>query len=79
MLKHLHMGTEKMLLLARSSLFWPELTNDVKNIAKSCEPCQKHSPKQRQEEIFVVNFGKWLVYAVFLHLLTHQREFYNMY
>ena len=55
-LKHLHtghMGTEKMQLRARSSVFWPELTNDVKNITKSCEPCQKHAPKQRQEEILV--------------------------
>ena len=55
-LKHLHtghMGTEKMQLRARSSVFWPGLTNDVKNITKSCEPCQKHAPKQRQEEILV--------------------------
>ena len=55
-LKHLHtghMGTEKMQLRARSSVFWPRLTNDVKNITKSFEPCQKHAPKQRQEEILV--------------------------
>ena len=55
-LKHLHtghMGTEKMQLCARSSVFWPGLTNEVKNITKSCEPCQKHAPKQRQEEILV--------------------------
>ena len=55
-LKHLHtghIGTEKMQLRARSSVFWPGLTNDVKNITKSCEPCQKHAPKQRQEEILV--------------------------
>ena len=42
-----------MQLHARSSVFWPGLTNDVKNITKSCEPCQKHAPKQRQEEILV--------------------------
>ena len=42
-----------MLLSARSSVFWPGLTADVNNMAKNCETCQKHAPKQGQEQIFV--------------------------
>ena len=33
--------------------FWPGLTADVNNIAKNCETCQKHAPKQGQEQILV--------------------------
>ena len=55
-LRHLHeghMGLEKMLLRARSAVFWPGLTADVNNMAKNCETCQKHAPKQGQEQILV--------------------------
>ena len=47
------MGIEKMLLRARSAIFWPGLTADVTNIAKNCQVCQKYAPKQSQEPILV--------------------------
>ena len=44
---------KKMLLRARSAVFWPGLTADVNNMAKNCETCQKPAPKQGQEQILV--------------------------
>ena len=55
-LRHLHeghMGIEKMLLRARSAIYWPGLTSDITNIAKDCQVCQKYAPKQIQEPILV--------------------------
>ena len=34
-------------------ILWPGLTADVNNMAKNCETCQKHAPKQGQEQILV--------------------------
>ena len=47
------MGIEKMLLRARSAIFWPGLTAYVTNIAKNGLVCQKYAPKQSQEPILV--------------------------
>ena len=48
-----HMGTEKMLLRARSAIFRTGLTADVTKIAKNCQVCQTYAPKQSQEPILV--------------------------
>ena len=43
------MGIEKMLLRARSAIFWPGLTADVTNIAKNCQVLPEIRSKQSQE------------------------------
>ena len=46
-----HLGQEKCLLRARTSVFWPGLTKDVVDLAKECDPCQRHQNKQQKQPI----------------------------
>ena len=46
-----HFGVEKMQLRARESVFWPNITHDILQIAQQCEVCQKHSRKQQRETL----------------------------
>lgn len=41
-----HQGETKCILLARESIFWPGITNDIKNIVKNCDHCIKHQSAQ---------------------------------
>ena len=47
----IHQGQEKCLLRARTSVFWPGLTKDVVDLAKECDPCQRHQNKQQKQPI----------------------------
>ena len=46
-----HMGEEKMLLLARQHVFWPGITEDVKNTVRNCNICQATRPSQQKETL----------------------------
>ena len=37
----MHQALAKMMALARKSLWWPFIANDVANMALSCKPCQE--------------------------------------
>ena len=37
-----HQGEVKSLLLARESVFWPGITNDIKQMVKQCPQCAEH-------------------------------------
>ena len=39
-----HQGKTKCLLLARKSVFWPGITNDVRDMVQKCEVCSRHQP-----------------------------------
>ena len=39
-----HQGETKCLLLARESVFWPGITNDVRDMVQKCEVCSRHQP-----------------------------------
>ncbi|KAI5707774.1 hypothetical protein M8J77_009608 [Diaphorina citri] len=41
-----HLGIEATLKLARETLFWPGITEDVKNKVASCETCARFAPNQ---------------------------------
>ena len=41
-----HQGESRCILLARESVFWPGITNDIKNMVKDCEHCNKHQSAQ---------------------------------
>ena len=36
---------------ARQSVYCPGMTNDVKNIVRTCEECQVHQQSQQQEPL----------------------------
>ena len=39
-----HQGETKCILIARESVFWPGITNDVKAMVQSCNTCARHQP-----------------------------------
>ena len=41
-----HQGETKCLLLARESVFWPGITNDIKQLVKDCDTCNKYQAEQ---------------------------------
>ena len=41
-----HQGETKCLLLARQSVFWPGMTDDIREMIKICAVCNKHLPAQ---------------------------------
>ena len=41
-----HQGETKCLLLARESVFWLGITNDIKHLVKDCDICNKYQAEQ---------------------------------
>ena len=41
-----HQGETKCLLLARESVFWPGITNDIKQLVNDCDTCNKYQAEQ---------------------------------
>ena len=46
-----HLGQEKCLLRARTSVFWPGITKEIINQVNQCDPCQKYQRKAEKEPI----------------------------
>ena len=44
-----HVGEEKTLLRARETVFWPGISDDVRNALKLCDVCMKYKPAQQKE------------------------------
>ena len=44
-----HLGEEKTLLRARETIFWPGISDDVRNAVKLCDVCMKYKPAQKKE------------------------------
>ena len=49
-----HSGSRRTLARVRSSFFWPGVTVDVSQYVKSCDVCQKTTPKGK---VFPVSLG----------------------
>ena len=43
-----HLGEEKTLLRARETVFWPGISDDVRNAVKLCDVCMKYKPAQQK-------------------------------
>ena len=41
-----HQGETKCILLARESVFWPGISNDIRLMVKDCDLCNHHQPAQ---------------------------------
>lgn len=44
-----HRGFQATLDRAKDSIFWPSISNDLKNITEHCETCNEHKPNQQLE------------------------------
>jgi hypothetical protein len=62
----LHQGAKKMEERAKRSIWWPYISRDVKNVAKTCEPCMERAPSAQAEEI--VSHEEALFPFQFLHM-----------
>nr|CAI5855663.1 unnamed protein product [Callosobruchus analis] len=56
-----HLGIVKMKLLARSYFWWPSLNNDIENVSKNCEQCQRVqlSPPKAPLQCWPIPDGIW--------------------
>lgn len=43
---HGHQGETKCILLAREAVFWPSISNEIRQVIKECEICNKYQPAQ---------------------------------
>ncbi|XP_014676436.1 PREDICTED: uncharacterized protein K02A2.6-like [Priapulus caudatus] len=53
-LQQLHSGhpiIEKMRLLARQSVYWPNINRNIDELVRKCKQCQEHMPHQRREPL----------------------------
>ena len=41
-----HQGETKCILLARESVFWPGISNGIRQMVKDCDSCNRHQPAQ---------------------------------
>ena len=51
MIHESHLGICKTLEHARTSIFWPNITNDIKKLLSQCRACAQHQDKQPNELI----------------------------
>ena len=76
-LKDLYAGhlEQKTLLRARETVFWPGISDDVRNAVKLCDICMKYKPAQQNEPLVphLVNSLPWskLGVDIFEHRYYH--------
>ena len=56
-----HLGEEKNLLLARTTIYWPNYTDDIRQTVRNCQACQSTRCSQQQEGLsqYEVPAGPW--------------------
>ena len=46
-----HLGTSKVILQARTCVFWPGINVDIRELCETCEICKKISARQSSETL----------------------------
>ena len=46
-----HMGYNSMICRARSLVFWPSMSRDIKQVVDNCAPCQELRPHNQKETL----------------------------
>ena len=56
-----HLGEERNLLLARTTIYWPNYTDDIRQTVQNCQACQSTRCSQQQEGLSQYEFpaGPW--------------------
>ena len=59
-----HMGQEKCKQRARSTVFWPGITNEIINLVRQCEICEEARPSQKAEPLqpHLVPSSPWIYF-----------------
>ncbi|XP_014682028.1 PREDICTED: uncharacterized protein K02A2.6-like [Priapulus caudatus] len=71
---HRHMGIERTRRLARETVFWPGINNDIEHITKDCPACQELQTRQQKEPLqpHDVPTAPWTKLATDLFTLNRQ-------
>ncbi len=54
-----HQGQERAMQRARQTVYWPGMTNDVRNVVKACKECQVYQPSQQREPLLQDSQRTW--------------------
>jgi hypothetical protein len=46
-----HQGIEKTRLLARETVYWPKINEDIDQVTRQCEMCREYQPPNRREPL----------------------------
>ena len=72
----MHQGASKMLARARTSLWWPYMTRDVNNHAKSCQTCEEYKPSNKTEKVLTHQKSHYPFQYVHMDLGQVEGKFY---
>ena len=48
-----------MILRIRTTVFWPGIQHEVKDMANQCDTCQRHKPSKQREMLHPHDFGQF--------------------
>ena len=71
-----HFGEEKTLLRARESVYWPGITEDIRQFIKGCNSCQATQPSQQKEPMISHNVPSRPWKKVGMDLFEHKSHHY---
>lgn len=71
-----HQGVTKCLERVRVSVWWPEITRDVKRVVGACEHCQTYRPSQQKEPLMTTPLPSRPFGKVAIDLCLHQGQNY---
>ena len=71
-----HLGEDKTLLRARETVFWPGISDDIRNAVKACDICQKHKPAQQKEPVMPHNVPSTPWVKLGIDIFEHRSHHY---
>lgn len=74
-----HQGIERTKRRARQSVFWPLISNDIKNAIENCEKCQEIRPSLQKESMISEPLPEWPFQDVSADLFTVGGKNYMVY
>lgn len=54
-----HQGETKCFLLAKEYVFWPGISNEIREMVKNCDLCNRHLPAQPKLPIMQPDLPTW--------------------
>ena len=71
-----HLGEEKTPLRARETVFWPGISDDVRNAVKACVVCQGDKPAQQKEPLLLHDVSSLLWFKVAVDIFDYPSHHY---
>ena len=71
-----HLGEEKILLRAQETVFWPGISDDVRNTVKLCDVCMKYKPAQQKEPLVPHDVPSFPWFKLGVDIFEHRSHHY---